>query len=126
MSHVPAITRLRSAMYERKGLDFGPAKVLASYVATHVTCRNYSLTAIAYDAGAPLAGFSGMEFGPNTYYIDGGSLPANKGAAWLIQMVMLKRAWERPRDAENPLWATSITRPMTMLSAAASSDHARP
>jgi hypothetical protein len=95
LSHVPAITRLRSAMYERKGLDFGPAKVLASYVATHVTCRNYSLTAIAYDAGAPLAGFSGMEFGPNTYYIDGGSLPANKGAAWLIQMVMLKRAWER-------------------------------
>jgi len=95
LTHVPAITRLRSAMYQRKGLDFGPAKVLASYVATHVTCRRYSLTAIAYDGATPLAGFSGMEFGPNTYYIDGGSLPANKGAAWLIQMVMLKRAWER-------------------------------
>jgi len=100
LSHVRAITRLRSmyerkGLHERKGLDFGPAKVLASYVATHVTCRTYSLTAIAYDGTTPLAGFSGMEFGANTYYIDGGSAPANKGAAWLIQMVMLKRAWER-------------------------------
>jgi hypothetical protein len=51
--------------------------------------------AIAYDGATALAGFSGMEFGPNTYYIDGGSLACNKGAAWLIQMVMLKRAWER-------------------------------
>jgi hypothetical protein len=95
LSHVRTITRLRSAMYERKGLIFGPARVMASYVATHVTCRSYSLTAVAYDGTNPLAGFSGMEFGARTYYVDGGSVPSNKGAAWLIQMVMLRRAWER-------------------------------
>jgi hypothetical protein len=98
LAHVPAITRLRSAMYERKGLDFGPAKVLASSVATHVTCRNYSLTAVAYDGDTPVAGFSGMEFGSQTYYIDGGSLTSNKGAAWYVQMAMLRRSWERHSD----------------------------
>jgi hypothetical protein len=36
-----------------------------------------------------------MEFGTHTYYLDGGSRPANKGAAWYLQRSMLQRAWER-------------------------------
>lgn len=93
--HAAPLVRLRSVMYERKGIKFEALKVLASYVVSYVASPKYNVTAIASDHEQALAGFSGMEFGTHTYYIDGGSRPANKGAAWYLQRWMLQRAWER-------------------------------
>jgi hypothetical protein len=95
LRHAVPLVRLRSLMYERKGIRFQAARVLASYVAAYLASPRYTLTSIVADDTQALAGFSGMEFGPHTYYIDGGSRPANKGAAWALQRSMLQRAWER-------------------------------
>jgi hypothetical protein len=95
LRHAVPLVRLRSLMYERKGIRFEALKVLASYVAAYLGSPRYTLTSLVTDSEQALAGFSGMEFGPHTYYIDGGSQPANKGAAWSLQRSMLQRAWER-------------------------------
>jgi hypothetical protein len=95
LRHAVPLVRLRSLMYERKGIRFEALKVLATYVAAYLGSPRYTLTSLVTDDEQALAGFSGMEFGPHTYYIDGGSRPANKGAAWALQRSMLQRAWER-------------------------------
>jgi hypothetical protein len=95
LRHVVPLVRLRALMYERKGIEFRSLKVLASYIATFMASPKYTITAIAADAERSLAGFSGTEFGTHTYYLDGGSRPANKGAAWYLQKTMLQRAWKR-------------------------------
>jgi hypothetical protein len=39
--------------------------------------------------------FVGIDFGPNTYYVEGGSRADNEGAAWYLITAMLKRAFHR-------------------------------
>ena len=90
-----AIARLRSVMYERKGLKFQRLTALASYVGGHVIAPQYRLTVIAMDGRSPQAGFVGYEFGAHTYYVAGGSQSANNGVAWYLQKLMLHRAWVR-------------------------------
>jgi hypothetical protein len=100
LRHVAPLVRLRSLMYERKGIQFRSLKVLAGSIVSFLASPKYNVTALVCDDEQPLAGFSGMEFGTHTYYLDGGSRPANKGAAWYLQRAMLQRAWERhPREA---------------------------
>jgi len=93
--HVVAIARLRSVMYERKGIEFDRLRTLAAYVGGHLTAPQYRLAAIASEGKQPLAGFIGYEFGTHTYYLAGGSRGSNNGAAWYLQKLMLQRAWER-------------------------------
>ncbi|PTM97177.1 hypothetical protein [Mycoplana dimorpha] len=93
--HVVAVARLRSMMYERKGIEFDRVRTVAAYVGGHLTAPQYRLAAIASDGKHPLAGFIGYEFGMHTYYLAGGSRGSNNGAAWYLQKLMLQRAWER-------------------------------
>jgi hypothetical protein len=93
--NVVAIARLRSVMYERKGIEFDRLRTVAAYVGGHITAPQYRLAAIASEGKQPLAGFIGYEFGTHTYYLAGGSRGSNNGAAWYLQKQMLQRAWER-------------------------------
>ena len=93
--HMVAITRLRAAMCERKGIEFHRLRALASYVGGHLVAPRYRFSAVALQGNEPLAGFVGYEFGHHTYYLAGGSLHSNNGAAWYLQKLMLQRAWER-------------------------------
>ncbi|MDQ0559883.1 hypothetical protein QO004_001665 [Rhizobium mesoamericanum] len=93
--HLVAIARLRSVMYERKGIQFDRLRTLVAYVGGHLTAPQYRLAAIASEGKQPMAGFIGYEFGTHTYYLAGGSRGSNNGAAWYLQKLMLQRAWER-------------------------------
>lgn len=95
LSHVGAIARLRSVMYERKGIEFHQLRALAGYVAGHIFAPQYRLSAIAAEKTEPLAGFIGYEFGTHTYYLAGGSRASANGSGWYLQKSMLQRAWER-------------------------------
>ncbi|MBZ6079396.1 hypothetical protein [Microvirga puerhi] len=93
--HVSAIIRLRSVMYERKGIQFDWIRALLSYIGGHLTAPSHRISAIISEMGQPQAAFIGFEFGTHTYYIAGGSQPSNNGVAWYLQKLMLYRAWER-------------------------------
>ena len=93
LRQVPAIVRLRAAMYRRKNLPFRPASATVSAVANILSCSQYALTALATSTAGPLAAFNGMTFAGDTYYAEGGSESSNHGASWYLMTQMVERAY---------------------------------
>lgn len=90
----PLVT-LRETMYERKEVGFRRGVATLNTVARMVASHERTLAAVATGGGRPLAAFSGLTFGRNTYYLEGGSAPDNRGVSWFLLVEMLRRAYER-------------------------------
>lgn len=90
------LTNMRFKTRRRKGLeDWTSFKVaILRYIARTMFMRNGSYTAKVIHRNQTMAYFSGIDFGLSTFYIDGASLPDNGGAAWLLILRMLRRAWK--------------------------------
>lgn len=93
ISQVRSLIRLRSQTYGRKGLGFGAPAAVLSTVANLASAGPASFTAVARGGGRELAAVSGIRFGANTYYRDGGSVADNGGAAWHLLMAVIERAF---------------------------------
>lgn len=93
LGQVPAIIRLRAAMYARKGLSFRRTSATVSAAGGILLCSEYALTAVVWSASGPLAAFNGHSFAGNTYYAEGGSDAGIAGAAWFLMTEMVQRAY---------------------------------
>lgn len=89
------LTRLRSAMYSRKGLGFRSLRTFVGYVAGVLLCPDQAMTASAEAGGRVLAAYHGVEFGANTYYLDGAAAEGADGGSWFLLLTMVRRAYER-------------------------------
>jgi hypothetical protein len=90
---VPLI-RMKFAVRRRKGLTDANMFISATrYIVRTLLMNERSYTAKVTHSGRTAAYFSGVDFGLDTYYLDGASLPDNGGAAWLLMLKMLRRAW---------------------------------
>jgi len=89
------LTRLRSAMYSRKGLGFRSLRTFLGYVAGVLLCPEQAMTASAEAGGRVLAAYHGVEFGQNTYYLDGAAAEGAEGGSWFLLLTMVRRAYER-------------------------------
>jgi len=90
-----ALHRLRSMLAERKHLRIGGLLGLARFAMRTAALGGENFTAILHCGGEPAAGFAGLDFGPNTYYLQAGSQAHNGGAAWHLMLTMLARAYKR-------------------------------
>jgi len=90
-----ALLRLRSAMCRRKFLPFNGWRSAISYLGMVIRCPESTITAVVSAGGRSLAALIEVEFGSNTYFLDGASRQENSGAAWYLQLAMLRRAYER-------------------------------
>ena len=93
VSQVTSLIRLRSQTYGRKGLRFRAPAAALSTIANLASAGPASFTAVARGGGRDLAAVSGIRFGTNTYYRDGGSVADNGGAAWHLLMRVIERAY---------------------------------
>jgi hypothetical protein len=92
---IPALTELRAAMAERKGLQLKVVLSALSYLGWIAVCPKYVVTNLAVGGGRVLATYFGIEFGGHTYYLEGASRAGNGGAAWYLILAMLRRAYDR-------------------------------
>jgi hypothetical protein len=92
---LPVMTRLAVSVSDRKKLDNPPGSILLRLLVRGMAMRHYAISAVARDADRALASFSGIEFGLNTYYLNGGSEADNAGAAWYLMLEMLRRSYRR-------------------------------
>jgi hypothetical protein len=95
LSAVPALMKLRTSMSERKGLNLRVSASVAAYIANIISFPAYMMTSIVTGGGRVLSSFYGVEFGENTYYLEGASAPNNGGGAWHLLISMLKRSYDR-------------------------------
>jgi hypothetical protein len=91
---VPDLIRLRSVMYDRKGIRFRAAGATAAAVGSALVGSGNAFVSIACGDGRPLAALSGVDFGPNTYYLDGGSRSDNQGASWYLLTESIRSAYD--------------------------------
>jgi hypothetical protein len=61
--------------------------------------QKHAVSAVVLLDGRALAGFAGIEFGDQTYYMLGGSSGDNGGGAWLLMLTMIRRAYDRTGGA---------------------------
>lgn len=90
-----ALHRLRSILAERKHLRIGGLLALARSAMRTVALGGENFTAILRCGDEAAAGFAGIDFGANTYYLQAGSQTNNGGAAWHLMLSMLARAQKR-------------------------------
>lgn len=92
---LPKLLGLREVMYRRKGLTFDRRQAGLSAMLQTLLHGGRAFTALAMDGSRALAGFRGIIFGSNTYYLDGGSVAGEGGASWLLMTEMLRSAYAR-------------------------------
>ncbi len=92
---LPALVQLRAAMAERKSLNLKVAMSTLAYLGWIAACPKHVVTNLAVNGRQVLATYFGIEFGDNTYYLEGASRAGNGGAAWYLLLAMLRRAYER-------------------------------
>lgn len=92
---VITVTRLHCHTASRKDMTSPPLWVLLRNVFRTIAMRKHAVTAIVSSGNCPMAAYAGVEFGQNTYYLLGGSRADNGGAAWLLMLTMIRRAYDR-------------------------------
>ncbi|MFC3125729.1 hypothetical protein ACFOD4_11690 [Pseudoroseomonas globiformis] len=90
-----ALWSLRARMARRKKIDLSGARTLLRYALRMLALDREAFTAILSVAGQPMAGFSGIDFGGRTYFLEGGSSDTNNGTNWHLLLAMLQRAFDR-------------------------------
>jgi hypothetical protein len=92
---VPMLTQLRGLMFRRKSLEFNFGREWLRSMLRAILWRRHAIIAAARTHDETLAMVSCIEFGANTFYLEGASRPTNGGAAWHLMLSMLKRAFDR-------------------------------
>jgi hypothetical protein len=92
---VPSLVGLRASMAERKSLDLNVLQSGLSYLGWIIFCPDHVVTGLAMNGKKALSAYFGIEFGENTYYLEGASRGGNGGAAWRLLIAMLNRAYAR-------------------------------
>lgn len=93
------VVRLQMSMWNRKHLNASMAAFGARLLLRTLSLRHHAVSAVAIDLGRLLATYSGIEFGPNSYYLNGSSEPDNGGAAWCLLLHVIKQAYTRTNGA---------------------------
>jgi hypothetical protein len=95
LQDVFALARMRFSTAQRKG-NIGDNRFIAMcrYAGRSLVLRQMAYTAKVIHHGRVAAYFAGVKFGLQTFYLDGASVPDNGGAAWLLMLRMLERAWQ--------------------------------
>ncbi|MFC7609926.1 GNAT family N-acetyltransferase [Teichococcus aestuarii] len=109
----PALQALKSMLAERKQLDFRQARHFLRFAMRLMALRQNNFLAVARGGGEDMAAFAGIDFGPNTYFLESGARDTRNGTGWHLMLTMLQRAYGRAPGAISS-WAPSMraTRPM--------------
>jgi hypothetical protein len=92
------LTRMRSATVRRKGhVGVDRSVAIVRYVARNIFLKKLTYTAKVSRCGRVLGYFAGVDLGNHTFYLDGASVPDNRGASWLLMVQMLRHAWQPNR-----------------------------
>ncbi|AMJ59553.1 hypothetical protein [Bosea sp. PAMC 26642] len=86
-------SNLRKLVYDAKGIPFSTLRVLARAAFRILSFRHYAVSAAVIRGDRTVGVFSGVQFGRSTFYIDGGSLPGNRGLSWTLLITMIKAAY---------------------------------
>lgn len=95
LTALPLLARLRSSLSERKKLSLPIARMIASWTLSLICSGRYMMVTYATDGARPLYCYYGGEFGEESYYLEGASIPDNHGAAWHVLLGELQRAYQR-------------------------------
>ncbi|PHK96312.1 hypothetical protein CR162_02935 [Pseudoroseomonas rhizosphaerae] len=90
-----ALQGLKSMLAERKQLDFRLPRQFLRFAMRLVAMRENNFIAVARGGGQDMAAFAGIDFGPNTYFLDSGARDTRNGTAWHLMLAMLRRAYGR-------------------------------
>lgn len=90
-----ALNGLRAQLSSRKALGLTLRRTLPRFLLRLAALGPRNFIAIARAGENGLAGFSGIDFGANTYFLEAGSGAVNQGASWYLMLGMLERAWRR-------------------------------
>jgi hypothetical protein len=93
--HLYPLLVLRKKLFDRKQLEYSWPKLTIRFLLRMVAMREKSFTAIARADGVLSAAFGGIEFGPNTYYLESGAIENNNGLSWFLLLRMLRDAYDR-------------------------------
>lgn len=86
---------VRKRLFEAKGMPFSRLSVAFRTAVRILSFRRYAVSAAIIEAERPVGVFSGIQFGRSLFYIDGGSLPGNRGLSWTLLVGMIRMAYER-------------------------------
>jgi hypothetical protein len=84
---------IRYATYRRKSLSKGFSVRLIRSLLRSAALRGFYEYAIVRSHGITLAAYGGVRFGPNTFFLEGGSTASNQGASWRLLTWVMERAW---------------------------------
>ena len=86
---------VRKRLFEAKGMPFSRLSVAFRTAIRILSFRRYAVSAAIIEGEHPVGVFSGIQFGRSLFYIDGGSLPGNRGLSWTLLVGMIRDAYER-------------------------------
>lgn len=91
----PALQALKAMLAERKSLDFRMPRHFLRFLMRLLALGKGNFTAVARGGGQDMAAFAGIDFGPNTYFLESGARDTRNGTGWHLMLTMLKRAYNR-------------------------------
>lgn len=91
----PALQALKSMLAERKHLDVRLIRQFLRFAMRLVALRQNNFIAVARGGGQDMAAFAGIDFGPNTYFLESGARDTRNGTGWHLMLTMLQRAYSR-------------------------------
>lgn len=87
------LVKARRIMYKSKFISFNEVSALISYLGRTLLNGKNSYAAFACNDSENFASVSGINFGENNYYLDGGRAEASHGAAWYLMIAMLRNTY---------------------------------
>ncbi len=90
-----SLYKLKAKLAQRKKLDLSGLRSILRFGMRLAALRNRAFTSIVRCGGKPMAAFSGIDFGANTYFLEAGSCDGNTGTNWHLLLGMLERAFAR-------------------------------
>ncbi|AMJ62032.1 hypothetical protein AXW83_18550 [Bosea sp. PAMC 26642] len=84
---------VRKLLFAAKGMAFSKSSALVRGTFRILTFRHYSVNAAVMTGTKVVGVFSGTQFGRSMFYIDGGSLPGNRGLSWTLLIAMIRMAY---------------------------------
>lgn len=95
ISVIPALIRLRTEQSKRKRLNLFTPRLALSLFGTIVTRPDRVVAFACVNKGKTLAACYGWRSSENFWYLDSGSEPENRGAAWLLLLELIQREYRR-------------------------------
>ncbi len=90
-----ALARLHYGVVRRKHLGRSFTRVLSGVLIRSLAMRRHAISATVAGESGVLSAYFAVRFGPDTFYIRGGSRERNDGAGWYLLLEMIRDAYER-------------------------------